>query len=467
MGQALYRKYRSRDWNEVVGQDPIVQTLKNAVASGKISHAYLFSGPHGVGKTSVARLLARNINNLEYKSDETHIDIIEVDAASNTSVEDIRDLREKVAVAPALAKYKIYIIDEVHMLSKSAFNALLKTLEEPPAHVVFILATTDPQKLPDTIISRVQHFSFQPISQELAINRLSSIAAAEKIQADDEALSLITRLGNGSFRDNLSLLDQLAAGGQKITTEQVESLAGLAPADLIDKILLAVDSMEPKTLVSLLNGSIFSGFRPDAIASQLAEAYRMRLLDNSAAARVPLIKQLLTVADSHHPEQLLELILLEACLSTGGTNKNEMESPVALKAKTSIQSISNKPGANPSHETAKTEPPVAGEVWPVVLEKLRGNHNTLYGIARMAHATKANNELLLEFAFPFHLKRMNEAKYQRIITDMVSKVAGRELVIKYALNPSVRANQTSAAQMQPDELDSVVNIFGGGEVLES
>ncbi|MGE5298776.1 MAG: AAA family ATPase, partial [Acidobacteriota bacterium] len=155
MGKALYRKYRSRSLDEIVGQEHITALLKRAIASGNVAHAYLLTGPRGVGKTSIARILAHEINELPYSEDATHLDIIEIDAASNNSVEDIRDLREKVMVAPSIAKKKIYIIDEVHMLSKSAFNALLKTLEEPPEHVVFILATTDVEKLPATIISRV------------------------------------------------------------------------------------------------------------------------------------------------------------------------------------------------------------------------------------------------------------------------------------------------------------------------
>jgi DNA polymerase-3 subunit gamma/tau len=164
MGQALYRKYRPREFNDVAGQAHIITTLMKAIETNKISHAYLFTGPKGVGKTSVARILAHLVNGLNYDDDQSDIDIIEIDAASNRRIDEIRELRERVYIAPAMSKYKVYIIDEVHMLTKEAFNALLKTLEEPPEHVIFILATTDTHKLPETIISRTQRFTFRPIS---------------------------------------------------------------------------------------------------------------------------------------------------------------------------------------------------------------------------------------------------------------------------------------------------------------
>src|SRR6266478_3901779 len=174
MGQVLYRKYRSRSLDEIVGQEHITDTLKQALKQGRISHAYLLTGPRGVGKTSVARILAHEINGLPYTDDSAHLDIIEIDAASNRRIDEIRELREKVHVAPTSAKYKVYIIDEVHMLTREAFNALLKTLEEPPAHVVFILATTDAHKLPETIVSRTQRFNFKPVPKQQVIDHLAA-----------------------------------------------------------------------------------------------------------------------------------------------------------------------------------------------------------------------------------------------------------------------------------------------------
>src|SRR6185437_2730984 len=213
MGQALYRKYRSKKLSEVIGQEHITSTLEHALKTGKISHAYLFTGPRGVGKTSIARILAHEINQLPYTDDSVHLDIIEIDAASNRRIDEIRDLRDKVNIAPAAAKYKVYIIDEVHMLTREAFNALLKTLEEPPAHCIFILATTEAHKLHETIISRTQRHEFKPVNKVQMSEHLSDIAKKEKIEISREALNLIAQHGSGSFRDSISLLDQLGGVG--------------------------------------------------------------------------------------------------------------------------------------------------------------------------------------------------------------------------------------------------------------
>lgn len=240
MYQALYRKYRPKTFDDVVGQDVVVKTLKNAIINNKISHAYLFSGPRGCGKTSIAKIFARiaNCENNEKgmscnkcvyctQSNEQDLDIIEMDAASNNGVEEIREINNKVNLVPSLGKYKIYIIDEVHMLTTGAFNALLKTLEEPPKHAIFILATTDPHKVPVTILSRCQRFDFKKISENDIIKKLLEICDLEKIDIEKEAVAEIARLGDGSLRDSISILDQVAAYTKdKITILDVHDVNG-------------------------------------------------------------------------------------------------------------------------------------------------------------------------------------------------------------------------------------------------
>jgi len=225
--QTLYLKYRSQRFGELVGQDAIAQTLRNAVEQGRVAHAYLFSGVRGTGKTSTARILAKAINCLDRKGAEpcgvcancveiasgAAVDLIEIDAASNRGIDEIRDLRERVKYLPAVLKVKVYIIDEAHMLTTEAFNALLKTLEEPPDHIVFMLATTQPEDIPQTIRSRCQHFSFRAVKFEQIVAQLRDLCAREDIQADEDALALLAEAGDGSVRDALSALDQVAAAG--------------------------------------------------------------------------------------------------------------------------------------------------------------------------------------------------------------------------------------------------------------
>ena len=231
MYQALYRKYRPKSFEEIAGQEVVVKTLQNAVINNKINHAYLFAGPRGCGKTTIAKIFARLVNCQHNENgipcgkcvcctqtSEQNMDVIEMDAASNNGVDEIREINNKVKLAPTLGKYKIYIIDEVHMLTIGAFNALLKTLEEPPAHVIFILATTDPHKVPVTILSRCQRFDLKKISDEQIFNRLKHICDAENIKIEDDAVWEISRLGDGSLRDAISILDQVVAYTNEIIT---------------------------------------------------------------------------------------------------------------------------------------------------------------------------------------------------------------------------------------------------------
>ena len=300
MSRALYRTYRSRSLDEIVGQSHITRILQRAIARGHIAHAYLLTGPRGVGKTSIARILAHEINGLPYTDESTHLDIIEIDAASNNSVEDIRDLRDKVQIAPTSSPKKIYIIDEVHMLSKSAFNALLKTLEEPPEHVVFILATTDADKLPATILSRVQRFNFRAISPRDAAKHLAFIAEQENIAITPDALELIAEQGKGSFRDSISLLDQLRSlSDETIDRAMVAEVLGLAQDEAVEELLAAYAAADIGRAAQLIDEAEAAGTPAELLAEQLLGIARQRVVED--AALLPLLDKLLAVPRAGWP----------------------------------------------------------------------------------------------------------------------------------------------------------------------
>ena len=271
---ALYRKYRSKNFEEIVGQKHITKALINQINNNEISHAYLFTGTRGTGKTSIAKIFAKAINCLNPKNGSPcnecevckslngagSVDVYEIDAASNNRVDEIRDLREKVKYPPVNCRYKVYIIDEVHMLTDSAFNALLKTLEEPPEYVVFILATTEVQKLPATILSRCMRFDFKLISENELVNHLKYIFDDSKIKYEEEALSIIARLGAGSVRDTLSIADMCVAySNRNVTYKSVEDAIGITNRDLLKKLNVALLNGDKGEVLSIIDGVAKSG----------------------------------------------------------------------------------------------------------------------------------------------------------------------------------------------------------------
>ncbi len=291
----LARRYRSGTFDEVIGQDHVAQTLKKAIESGRIAHAYLFCGTRGVGKTSMARILAKALNCHNAKAPTTEpcgkcdsciaiargddIDVIEIDAASNTGVDNIRELIENSQYRPARSRFKIYIIDEVHMLSKSAFNALLKTLEEPPSHVKFILATTEPEKVLPTILSRCQRYDFRNIPTREIAAHLAEICKQEKIKADEDALLMVAKVGAGSMRDALSLLDRLLSVGEKhLTLEMVEQLLGLPKAQLLFDLADAIGRGDVKAVLSQADAMIQAGMSVDGLIASLVDHLRNLLI---------------------------------------------------------------------------------------------------------------------------------------------------------------------------------------------
>lgn len=474
MGQALYRKNRPKSFSEVVGQEPITKTLQRAIKSGKISHAYLLSGPRGVGKTSVARILAHEVNKLPYKDESIHLDIIEIDAASNRRIDEIRDIREKVQIAPTSAKYKVYIIDEVHMLTKEAFNALLKTLEEPPAHCIFILATTEVHKLPETIVSRTQRFNFKPVAKDKAISQLGVIAKAEKIAIEPAALELLADHGSGSFRDSLSLLDQLSGLGRTISPEDIKQLLGLPSAEAITKLIDSITSGDSAAAMQLLSELRDGGHNPVLIAAQLSQQLRDRLLDNTTDNidwLAAFLKKLLEISAAKQPYELLEITVLEAC-AHNQSGKDHSSQKTETKAVKTLDTQDQPMPAKPAKRQPGTS--FSLDMWPEVLADVKARAASIYTALRLAKPQLSSNVLTLNFQFPLHKKKIEQASHIKLISDVIEELSNTQLELKCSLSAGKTKPATvkksalkTKRQSEPTELMTISNIFGSAEVLES
>jgi len=470
MSLALYRKYRSRSLAEVVGQDHVTTLLANALKHGKVAHAYLFTGPKGVGKTSIARILAHEINEVPYDDESTHLDIIEIDAASNNGVEDIRDLRDRVQIAPVSAKRKVYIIDEVHMLSKPAFNALLKTLEEPPEHVVFILATTDIDKVPETIISRTQRHSFRRASEADIIKNLKRIAKKEGAKVDDDVLELLAKHSDGSFRDSVSLFDQLlsAAEAGQITTQHVTKSLGLVPADGIELLLERTVSGDVAAINSMLLEFESQGVPPRTTATQLAEHIRKNLARQPELSR--LLDELLDVSRSHYPElKLLTVLSLFAKPSaqevTVAQPKPVSESkPAAAPAKKSSQPTvtteeskkepSEEPAQEPVKNKALGKQKATGPFdWDKLVSHVRTHHVALHSVLSKCDPELADGTLKLYTKSAFYKKKLDDPKYRALLNSSLE-----ELGYDYEVE-----TLASAKPLKDSQAARVAAIMGGGE----
>jgi len=513
VSQALYRKYRSKSLAEVVGQDHITDILSRALKSDRVAHAYLLTGPRGVGKTSIARILAHEINGLPYSDDTTHLDIIEIDAASNNGVEDVRSLREKVQIAPTSAAKKIYIIDEVHMLTKPAFNALLKTLEEPPAHVVFILATTDVEKIPATIVSRTQRFGFRAISPADAVKHLKHIASEEKIKVDDEALQLIAERGDGSFRDSISLLDQLSSLAdeeQGITVELIELSLGLAPIKIVNELLTSVEKHDVTSIAKLLDQTAASGISATTVTDQLIHTLRNYAVEKPQL--LPLLDALLDVSKSSQPSMKLLSVLGTFAIQTKPPKTAALAAPV-MEITATIEELSRQatkkhphiePVANPVDIVAEVETVVANVIsvptietvaessdaistankhlqpelpaggtqqepgakpfesgtnssatfdWDALVAEARKTNIALYSVLNKCSHELNNNELTIYTVNAFYKKKLDDPKYSAHLYESLKIAGGFQLTVHTI---------PTRAPLQDSQAASIADIMGGG-----
>lgn len=505
---ALYRQYRPDTFEMLVGQKHIQTILLNALKEHQVSHAYLFSGPRGTGKTSTARLIAKGLNCTnpskagepcnkceicEQISNNQLIDIIEIDAASNRGIDEIRDLREKIKFSPVRAKKKVFIIDEVHMLTKEAFNALLKTLEEPPAHANLILATTEAHKIPPTIISRCQHFDFKRITTEDVVERLQFIAKKEGISYEEDALSLIAGTADGSLRDAIGLLEQMTLN-KKLEAERVAKNLGLVDFQIVDEFIQIIFNNDVESGIKFINDVYAKGIDLTQLVKSTKETLRRRLLedintenteDSLFTLRVIKIlddteKQLKTATIPQLPLELLFVELaFEPATSTPNDSISKINSPSSpAKATTATpqkspeaeqqshvatqksQSATNTTSQTPTTKTtekARDTSPTPEKIenlsidiirqhWGKVIESIK--EATLRMALRKAELTGyEDNELTIVLNSKFEYEKINTMKYRNLIQNGLKEITGHSIILNldYDTTPLPAQDDTIAA----------------------
>ncbi|MDD3480649.1 MAG: DNA polymerase III subunit gamma/tau [Patescibacteria group bacterium] len=488
---ALYRKYRPENFDQVIGQDQIIKVLKNAILESKLSHAYIFSGPRGTGKTSIARILAKTVNcekRTSYnpcgkcvtckniKEGQT-MDLLEIDAASNRGIDEIRDLREKVKFAPSDSKYKVFIIDEVHMLTKEAFNALLKTLEEPPEHAIFILATTEINKVPSTIISRCQRHDFRRIKLNDIVSALSDITKKEGINIGDDALEIIAEAAEGGLRDALSILDQIASLGlKKITTQDVEETLGLTPHRVVVDFLsgqLAHDTKKSLKIIENLSrdGSdliIFTKTLEDVLTKLVTIKVVGADQVEGTKEQVEELEKIASGSDVLEMMAVAERIADTQKNFRSGVDPGFALSLLAISGgDVPIAKVEPEPKSVKAEEVAAPSPKVGAKKkdkrtngqWQHVLMEIKSKNNTLHAFMRVATPEFEGKELMLCFPYKFHKERIEETKNKKVIEEIVAKVYGEAYTIVCTLVAGGGNGQRKA------DAGSAASILGG-EVLE-
>lgn len=526
---ALYREWRPKTFADIVGQKHISVTLKNALESERIAHAYLFCGPRGTGKTSTAKVLAKALNceqgptvepcnicaNCQRINQGNSLDVLEIDAASNRGIDEIRDLREKVKFAATEGKKKVYIIDEVHMLTTEAFNALLKTLEEPPGHVVFILATTEPHKIPLTILSRCQRFDFRRISLDDIIERLDYVVKQTGSDVADEALSLIARASEGGMRDALNLLDQcIAFSGGKVTEVHVAQVLGSVNTELLIKFGQAIAQKDSSVCLQLIDTVIREGKDPKQFIKDLTEHFRNLLLlkvtgsQDLVLASQNVRQQLVSQTEAYEVERLIGIInilndteremkwavqpriLLEIALirinnlSANNTDLNPfLEKIQQLEDKLndlSLQPVSQE-SVKPSQRkpaTRRVSPlqlgPNDGEglknvlqAWTEILEGVKKTKVPAYALlleGKPFHFTGDILTVVFKDSHSFHKDKLEQADMKQAVERILKKVLQKDLRLRCASESEVKANSSDQEANQRDLAQEAALFFGTNSV---
>ena len=505
--QSLYRKWRPQTFEDIIGQKHITQTLVNAISLNRISHAYIFSGPRGVGKTTTARILAKSLNCEKGSTphpcnkcerciritDGYSMDVIEIDGASNNGVDSIRELRNKVNFAPAEGKYKIYIIDEVHMLSQGAFNALLKTLEEPPSHVIFIFATTDPHKIPSTILSRCQWFNFRRISLADIINKLKMIAKDEGLNINDKTLNMIARSSTGSMRDAESTLDQIIAYcGKDITSQSVSEVLGIIEEEVFFEFIEAIIKDDTLKGIEIINRTSDLGGDASQFIKNLMEYVhnlslakvcqkeilnlqgifiedRERLLKQSKIIK---LEKLFNIVDYlaeaerkmryiRHPWILLEMLVIKFTAAENYSLKEVKEEKdeyfldfstkedVSISGKKNTgtreevppkKKIQDKIKSNEGSSIKAKESPINLELtqaWPTILDRIKKTKMAVYSfIIANNSITIENDKLIIGFnkEYTFHKESLEKQNNKILLQELIKEETGRLLAIECIIN---------------------------------
>lgn len=449
--KSLYRRYRPKTLAEVVGQEQVTTPLANSLKEGKIGHAYIFVGPRGCGKTSVARILAHEVNGFNYEIEDEYVDIIEIDGASNRGIDNIRELREKVAIAPTVGKYKVYIIDEVHMLTKEAFNALLKTLEEPPEHVIFIMATTDVYKVPITITSRAQTYTFKLANADAMVKHLKSICEKEQIKIADDALTVVAKRGGGSFRDSLSLLDQISTlSSDTITKELVIKAMGMPEDEKIAELLDSYASGDVVKITTLLKGLLNSGIKPETLVEEMISA----IIENPKAELMPLLEKLPEVRDPFAEAKLLIAFLSQQARKNPSGEENR-PSGEPLGGVRDIRPSSSNPIVKTEEKGAKLpETPQVSSTefgWEKFLETVKGMNDAIYSQVMRAGYEAINGTLHI---YPD----------KKIAKTILARDANKHILIDAACGMKVTIHEVGENPAKKDALISKISDIMGGEV---